>query len=147
MSFYVGIDPGKTGSLAIIADDEPMVTMSLSDPDWIRLITSMDRSEIARVVVEKVRSMPGQGVASMFKFGTEYGRVLGALQAAMIPYDEAPPKVWQKSVGLVYPRGSKRSERKRLGLKRARELFPGHDITLEQADSCLIAEYARRSVG
>ena len=50
------------------------------------------------VYVEKVHSMPKQGVASTFKFGMGYGVIIGICDALGLPYRLVTPQAWKKQV-------------------------------------------------
>jgi crossover junction endodeoxyribonuclease RuvC len=52
------------------------------------------------VIVEKVNSMPGQGVASTFKFGQSYGALLGVFGALKLRIVHVTPAKWKRSMGL-----------------------------------------------
>jgi hypothetical protein len=97
-----GIDPGKAGAIAAIDDGEvykttimPIVGKEL-DLDaistWIYDIAT-DRDCIA--YIEKVHSMPSQGVASMFSFGYSVGVMHGILAALSIPRYLVAPQTWK----------------------------------------------------
>ena len=49
-------------------------------------------------VVEKVHSMPKQGVSSSMKFGKNYGIILGVLGALRIPVQLVTPQAWKKEI-------------------------------------------------
>ena len=51
-------------------------------------------------IVERVASMPGQGVSSTFKFGAAYGCLLGVLGALQIRTILVAPAVWKKHFRL-----------------------------------------------
>lgn len=74
---------------------------------------------VDRAVVEHVHAFPGQGVSSMFRFGTAFGQILGVLQALGIPYELVEPAKWKRAMRL--PGGKNKGETSRL---RALELFP-----------------------
>lgn len=148
---YLGIDPGKSGGLAMIRVGagprevmlEPMTENAQGVLEWLGEI---DMTEDSFAVLERVHAMPGQGVTSMFTFGRGYGRLECALAAASIPYEEIDPRKWQKGLGIP-PR--KKDENQREFKKRlmsfAVKLFPGvSGITVKTADALLIAEFCRR---
>lgn len=67
------------------------------------------------------------------------------LTAASIPFEEAPPKRWQK--GLHIPARDKDEDKvawKNRLKSRAQQLFPLSKVTLAVSDSILLAEYCRR---
>ena len=149
MSVYIGIDPGKGGGLALIAQGWCWSTpMPDSDAEMISWLddTNCPKRE-CRCVIEHVHAMPGQGVTSMFTFGEQFGRVRMACTALGIPYELVRPQKWQKELGLLSTKGESHSERKRRFKRRAEELFPGQKVTLKTADALLLAEYCRRLFG
>ena len=93
--------------------------------------------------------MPGQGVASTFKFGMNYGMLRMALIAAGIGFETVTPQTWQKKMSCM-SKGDKKVTR-----AKAQELFPQVQITGRGikspthavADALLIAEYGRRVHG
>jgi len=78
---YLAIDPGASGAIAAVDSAGICLgTIRLSETPhdvwaWVVGQAHMAKREGARVrgVLERVASRPGQGVASMFKFGTSYG--------------------------------------------------------------------------
>ena len=79
--------------------------------------------------------MPGQGVASSFKFGQNYGTLRMALVAAGIPFDTVTPQKRQHVMHCM-SKGDKNVTK-----RRAQELFPDITITHAKADALLIAAY------
>ena len=88
--------------------------------------------------LEKVHSMPKQGVKSMFTFGQNYGFVRACFHCFNIPFIEIAPKVWQKKLGCLTG-GDKKVTR-----GKAQQLFPLVDpVTNAIADAMLLAWSAR----
>lgn len=142
---YMGIDPGQGGGIAVLGPNSKClfaVKIPQTERDVWELV-DIDYTCIA--IIEKVHSMPKQGVASSFKFGRSYGFLRGCLIASGIPFDEVTPQAWQK--GLEIPKRQKSESntqwKNRLKAK-AQQLFPSEQITLATADALLIAEYCRR---
>jgi len=107
--YYIGIDPGKSGGIAVIntVDDLVSVTPMIFDgklidfkrmAQWIKAHYGghprLSPSVLA--VIEKVGAMPGQGVVSMFSFGVSTGGMLGILGALEISTIQVPPQRWKK---------------------------------------------------
>ena len=95
--------------------------------------------------IERVFSSPQMGVKSAFSFGASKGRLMMALTAANISYDEVTPQKWQRSLGCL-SKGDKNVTK-----SKAEQLFPQASfvgnlsrITHAVADSLLIAEFCRR---
>ena len=134
----MGIDPGATGGVVIrTADDAFVLNMSKKTEadiyEWM-----VDHPRPAMCYLEKVHSMPGQGVTSMFTFGQNYGFLRGLLIARGIPFEEVSPAKWQGYLGC------KTKGDKNITKAKAQQLFPDIKVTHAIADALLIAEYGRR---
>lgn len=170
---YVGIDPGRSGGMALIeagkASVTPMPETVRDIWDWFCLVRLSVRARQKHItsphpitmspyvfaVVEKVGGYirpssdgltgGGQPGSHAFTFGKSYGMLLMALTATGIPYEEVTPQNWQRELGLA-PRSkgeSKNSHKNRLKGK-AQQLFPDTKVTLKTADALLLAECCRR---
>lgn len=141
---YIGMDPGYSGATAFLCEGELWWVRHDETPHDIMeaMISATARSTGGTFsLIEKVASRPGQGVASSFKFGTQYGIMLGLLTALRIPYETTSPQKWQKALGCL-SKGDKRVTK-----AKAQELFPEVKMTHAIADAILIAEYCRRVKG
>ncbi len=97
----LAIDPGKTGGIALLGVPNPvadMMPLCGSDIDGKKIADMLRRIQPDLVILEKVHSMPKQGVASTFKFGESYGRIKGILEGLGIPYQLVTPQEWKKHV-------------------------------------------------
>ena len=150
---YLGIDPGKSGSIAFIRDGKWWSVKN--DSTLQELSEALDESWDggAFAMIEVVHSSPQMGVKSAFTFGRGYGALgmglcaagisYGQLEALLvankIPFDRVRPQAWQKALGCLTKGDKNVSKRK------AQELFPnGGKITHANADALLLAEYGRR---
>lgn len=140
----LGIDPGKSGGLAIVSDIDRSTPRAWKMPDGERDLADLLNLVCAEIgkptlaMMERVRSMPGQGVASTFAFGRYYGMVRMAVVGARIPLEEVSPQKWQKAMQCL-SRGDKNVTK-----RRAQELFPALQVTHAIADALLIAEFGLR---
>lgn len=148
----IGIDPGLDGAVAIIVDGVPSVfdTPVGKDGKKRRYLVGAMRGILnngnygASAAIERVHSMPKQGVASSFGFGEGFGLWQGLLAGLGIPFDLVTPQAWQKVMlaGAAKGKGSSRV--------RAQQLFPSLAKELNlvkhhgRSDALLIAEYRRR---
>lgn len=143
---YIGIDPGKKGGYAFVADDGDGAEVYVWDD--VGFVESMKALSNGRCMaaVEKVGAMPGQGVTSMFSFGQSFGFILGVLTAFGIPYQLVPPRKWKAEFGLL-------NTEKYDSVVVAKRLFPGVSLLPTErcrkesdgmSDALLMAEYARR---
>ena len=149
--FYVGIDPGKNGGIAVIDNSNTMVAV-YSDENLLntaRIVAGAAKQSNAEVIccLEKVGAMPGQGVVSMFNFGKAYGYIKGVLEAFHIPYQEITPQRWKKEFGLTSD--------KTASVEVCRRLFPNVNLLATprckkphdgMAEALLMAEYSRRKL-
>lgn len=148
---YIGIDPGsKTGAMAIIGNNDIQIhpfNERLWSEELNYIVTVNNRSNIF-AIVEKVHSMPRQGVASTFSFGTNFGFIQGMLSALNIGYQLVTPQVWKREFGL--------NDDKNASIITAQRLYP--EINLKRtersrtydsnmAEALLMAEYGRRLHG
>lgn len=139
---YIGIDPGQSGGIAVISarhEGDIIKTWKMPETErdiWLILPTA--RSINCFAFIESVHSMPKQGVSSSFKFGQNFGTLLGLLTASMIPFERVTPQKWQKAIGCM-SKGDKNVTK-----RKAQELFPSVKVTHAIADALLIAEYCRR---
>lgn len=150
MSVSIGIDPGKTGAIAVM-DDEGILCLEQFNVDkYVDVLSYVGRSTSAKdikVCLEKVGAMPGQGVVSMFNFGHNLGVIEGILSALRIPYQLVPPQTWKKEFSLT---GDKAKS-----IEVCKKLFPWVDLRATErsrkpsdglAEALLMAEYARRKM-
>lgn len=152
MSIYIGIDPGKSGAIAIITTDEnnQPFRIRVAAFDEIAYCDMLATCVGSRAVccIEKVGAMPGQGVVSMFNFGRNLGYNEGLLQANKIPYQLIPPATWKKEFSLI-------GKDKQASIEVCRRLFPHTSLLATSrsrkehdgmAEALLMAEYARRKL-
>ena len=146
---YVGIDVGKSGGVCFIYKKKhlPLPTMHCykcptTIHDMADLIATPPIKDLPPIkwvgLVERVHSMPRQGVKSMFTFGENYGHWVGILAALKIPYNLITPIVWMKHYSPI-PKDKK--DRKNYLKSVAQRLYPDSHITLATADAILIAHY------
>lgn len=141
---YVGIDPGKSGVLAIMRENAQIDTF-LFDPIIYTQQIALLKDQPVRACVEKVNAMPGQGVTSMFSFGHNLGFIEGLLSATAISYQLVPPQKWKKEFSL--------SSDKSKSIEVCQKLFPDVNLLATPrskkphdgiAEAVLMCEYARR---
>ena len=118
-----GIDPGLTGGISFIHNDEiiaeriPVLTIKKKKfLDLVKIINRLDLYKPERVFIEKQQAMPGQGVSSTFRTGFNYGIYLGTFVSLGIGYTEVSPRKWKGDLGV--------SSNKDEARQRATELMP-----------------------
>jgi hypothetical protein len=98
---FLGVDPGKSGALALLdyetgrvtCHDMPATTRELHD-----LIAGLPI--IKRAGVEKPFYPPQNGPANAGRKGEAYGILIGALQWRDIPFQEIRPADWKRALGV-----------------------------------------------
>jgi hypothetical protein len=100
---------------------------------WLDLF----KHRAAAFFLEEVHSMPGQGVASCFTFGSSFG-FLHCLGLGCGRFERVRPQIWQRDLNC------RTGGDKNISKARAMELFPSMRVTHANADALLIAEYGRR---
>lgn len=153
---FIGVDPGKTGGLVCLSltGIVSVIQMPLSERDVWNWFFEFAYCPLDFAVIERVHSMPDQGVSSTFKFGCSYGGLRMALIAAGIPFEDVTPQTWMRALSIPPKKKteSKSQWKERLRAK-AQQLFPSLSLWKEPrsrgkqlavADALLIAEFCRR---
>lgn len=150
--YFLGIDPGQTGGVSILDFDGNLVDTgqfdALGASVAIKLILQKHFTTYhnPQIGLEEVHAFPGQGLSSTFKFGTEYGKLIGCLETLGLQYRGCSPQSWQKI--LTYnPDGPKSAVKTfceaRWGL--APFIRPGCRVPHQGCmDAAGIAEYMRQ---
>jgi hypothetical protein len=146
----VAVDPGLHGAIAVLspsgaitATPMPLAGGALDLPAIAAIIRDTSPQWL---ILEKVASRPGQGVASTFKFGMGYGSILGIAAAVGVPVELVTPQRWK---GVVLHGTAKD---KQAAIAYCRRAFP--DVSLVPpgcrvphdgiADALCLLEYGRR---
>ena len=149
----IGIDPGKSGGIAVLTDKTADVYPCPRTVKDMALLIGMCLSDVAayrtRVFLEKVWAFPSDARSSSFTFGQNYGHWQGILASHEIKPVLVTPKTWQAH--LEVKKGLPKPVRKKILKQMAIEKCPGiKRITLKTCDALLIAIYgleAHLSVG
>lgn len=143
----LGIDPGAvsgayaywdTISGVVFVGDIPVVDKNVNCAELNRIL-DIYRPDVA--IIERVGSMPGQGVSSSFSFGRGVGRIEGVIAASELCVEFVTPVVWKRHFKL--PGGPKNKE---LSRAKAIQLFPSvAGLSLKKnsgrAEALLIAKW------
>lgn len=129
--FAIGIDPGQTGAMAVFEKIEgEFYLRSICDfMPKVFIIAKLNQcfkeGTIQSACIELVHSAPGQGVASTFKFGANFGWWIGVLDAFLISYTFVSPQRWQGKLFKDYKsfNGSLKGTTKEVSLLVAKGLF------------------------
>ncbi len=129
--FYISIDPGAIGAIAVFEDLNLLGVIDLtlksvggqkviSIDDYRKKIMNLTNDEeIEFVFIEDVSSRTGQGVKSMFSFGQRFGeaKCLGLTLSENLVF--LNPRSWKSSSGLI-------GKDKSASAKKCASLYPNH---------------------
>ena len=128
----IGIEPGVQGGIAVLSGSEliftarcPRIKMNGTweyDPGEMAKILRTHKHLNPIVYLEKVHSMPKQGVRSMFNFGKGFGMWIAMAAAFEMPLQLVTPQVWKKKI-LANTDKSKGA-----AILKAKQLFPNVDL-------------------
>jgi crossover junction endodeoxyribonuclease RuvC len=120
----VGIDPGLRGGVAgldlerriLWATETPVVKeKDKLEYDIARIAALLRAAKPDLVVLERVHSMPRQGVASTFLFGMGFGILRGIIGTLDLPIRLVAPQTWKAKLQITADKETSRN--------RASELF------------------------
>ena len=155
----LGIDPGvsgawavyDTGTATIYAADAPTVGKDL---DAASFAAEIAKWQPTSAVIERVGSMPGQGLSSTFRFGVAYGVVQGVVAALRIRVEFVTPAKWKAYYGLssaLSPGPARKKDLKEKSRERALHLWPERSDLFRRkkddgrAEAALLAKYGADS--
>lgn len=172
IEYFVGIDPGMTGAMAVIRRDKKIKALAVEmpldakrkevNPIGIKMFlistcgVALNEREFVIcgstvIILEKSQPMPKQGVTTMFHYGKTYGKIVSTLELMdiMKRVIEIRPAAWKKEFEL--------NSNKQKSVRLAEKLFPEFKGQLKLigpkggiilkdgiAEALLMAEYGRR---
>ena len=131
----IGIDPGKSGAIAIYRPQCQMLTVwnapLLADPKGKAETDLHGLFNILRVidgpvmaVLEQASSRPGEGSVSAFSFGRGYGAIQMALAVHGHQVRMVTPSVWKRHFGMIFAKGTPKAQIKAASRSLAQQRFP-----------------------
>lgn len=153
----IGIDPGKTGGLALIEDETVMSVMPMPETarelartlaDWRD--EARDNSILLMTYVEKAQAMPKNGSVSMFNYGQHMGEIIGILTTLEMSFILVPPATWSKKMHAGVTASPDTKKRSRIAVER---LYPDLKLLATErskkphegmVDAVLIAAYGSK---
>lgn len=136
----LGIDPGKTGALAMLykdgalfIEDAPSIKKEINGAAVAQIIQEFGPSV---AIIEQVNSF-GMGRQSAFNFGQGVGVFKGVLAALGVPYIAVTPAKWKKHYGIGKDKDEARATATRLFPTKA-DLFK-RKKDADRAEAALIA--------
>ena len=112
----LGIDPGKTGALALLDTDTgalvAVTDMPTADKVVDHVLLAATVRQLAPVdvaAVELVGSRPGEAPSFAFRFGRSYGIILGVMAGVNVPVELVHPARWKRDLRLSGDKSASRS--------------------------------------
>ena len=153
---YIGIDNGVTGTVSIITNTSDVIHFNIpiqkelsytkkkqyiTRIDYNKLIQALDNYGNCFCLLERPMINPMRWKASMSAIRALEATLI-SLERLAIPYQYIDSREWQKELLPKNLFKNKGKDLKFAALDIAKRLFP--QINTKDADSLLIAEYARR---
>jgi crossover junction endodeoxyribonuclease RuvC len=149
MQRVIGIDPGLTGAVARLTDDDGATVDDMPVAD--KQVLPMELCKLLRpdyhdswlIVIERQQAFPRDGRVQAFRTGFNYGVVKAVAMMDVCRVEIISAAVWKKEFGLL-------KKDKGASRLKAIELFPELADRLNlgihhgRAEALLIAEYGRR---
>jgi hypothetical protein len=142
----IGIDPGLKGGICAV-DGSGIIEISRlpSARDLYGWLLHYKGSSVIAYTECPYIDTGGRRQKGILTFLAGYGKILGALEIAGIPYAEVAPSTWQSHMGI-----NRKGETKVQALKIARRLYPNSNFLATERskvphdgmiDALLIAHY------
>src|SRR4029077_19204558 len=150
MRIVVGIDPGVEGGVAVLNELDTLETATIPTMgegkhrviDCGQLARWIHERDATEAIVELAGAHADQGRASIFRFGSAYGQLLGMLQTMTLPYRIVSPLRWKRHYDLLNNRKRGRIVGKDDSRRKAIEIFPQHSDQFRLKNSIHCAEAA-----
>lgn len=165
-SWYIGIDIGKQGAIAISTSKEdtvwkmPMIKTELDYQGLYELLQDFEGGN-GIVVFERLGVIFGTSKQVAFSMGHQAGAIEMLCVSLSIPFVKVPPKQWQKDMFTGITEISKTSksgksevrDTKAMALLAAKQLLPGVKLTFGDRatkpddgliDALLLREWAKQ---
>jgi len=137
--YYLGIDVGKNGGVVLLNENKNIIASSKMNEMFLFNILRNYNNIFA--FVERVHSMPKQGVKSTFTFGYNLGFIIGVLQSHGVEYELIEPLAWKKYFSLI-KKDKKESCKKALELDNTLKCYGKRNGLLDGiCDAYLICVY------
>lgn len=135
---WVGVDPGKTGTIGYCWDGGVEVWRfeRLTDVEIWEIFAALSGKAKA-AALEKVSANPKDGKVQAFKFGHAAGKVEGWLVASRMRWNWVTPAKWQGDLRC------RTAGDKKVTQAEAQKLWPNMVWTQKNSEGPLIAEWCR----
>lgn len=148
----IGIDPGKSGAIAFFNGKDILAIHRNTESAfeiYMNFMRGLKHLEDYFALIEKVSSMPGEGVTSSFAFGRSFGQLEMLLAVFQIPHQLISPQSWMVKFAPNRPKGKKgqdkpqlakvKTERKRYIRDEVLRRCPMSNLAITDADACALA--------
>ena len=130
---FVGVDPGKSGAVALLHDSGVVEFYPYTEPGCWDFVLRQERYPTERLYVAVERLFARPGKMSSAKANFELGRCCGEIETLMrynrLAYEAVTPQRWQKVFGI--------SGDKATHIETAKRLFP--HVDLRRTEKCKVS--------
>lgn len=96
MPTVIGIDPGKSGGIAILSDLGLTVYPMIADAVVVHNLFREIKPSLC--VIEHAQAMPGQGVTGMFNYGLNFGALKAICSINCARVELVKPQKWMRAM-------------------------------------------------
>ena len=158
LKYFVGIDPGTTGAVAILDPNgrlTEVVDLPNSGPepiamDLAALLEAIGRPDELFLGIEMPFAVSAQASASALTQGIGVGVILGVVGTLGLRHERIKPADWKRGLGLPMGKGLTSTVKKRNSREHAARYWPDMAHRWEKAsqdgraEAALIGEHTRR---
>jgi len=107
---FIGVDPGKSGAIAVYSPDSngievwdypPSTKILISIFETIKMQRTYNFNSIGISCIEKLAPRKSNGVKNVEAQGIGYGKLLYGLETLPVEYLEVNPCTWKKALGVT----------------------------------------------
>jgi hypothetical protein len=110
MALYIGIDPGKTGAIAVMdADDMSVRVFDMPGTIEEKRAILSEIGSVRCAWIEKPFFPRMIGIKNAVTIAQAYGEMKACLFFAGVPTNEVPPAAWKKHFGLSTDKDASRA--------------------------------------
>lgn len=144
---YLGIDPGKSGSFALLDNQGKPIALRDMPSNLVEIVCLVElllEHGTMRAALEQPFVGDKMGKPSILSFGQSVGDLRGVLAAFKIPFTMVKPQDWQKPFGVV---GKSRGLN---SIRQCLKLYPDAPLIVDgkefdgRSDALLIARWLWR---
>ncbi len=111
---FISADPGWSGAIVMLDSENNLTVDKMPQTiyDILDYFKGLDIAHDCLCTIEKVASMPGNGVKSVWRFSENATALKCSLYMNQISFQEVTPNTWMKKLGTAIPKDKKARKNK-----------------------------------